>query len=147
MPPLKEGRLPKLMGSALTVRASEGLLRPTDFVFLLDGGRDLQSTLLSSVSLPSGDKLAKSRHTLMLHHDEASLRARRKRDKGAWITQMERAYVVSSDEGLNIQYKDRSKYKGTTKGEILGPLIAAPWDETWTRTLAQKSTTGALSVE
>ena len=40
LPPLKEGRLPRLMQAALECRLQNGLLPDTDLVFLLDGGRE-----------------------------------------------------------------------------------------------------------
>ena len=41
MPPLREGRLPKLMGAALACRLTgEGALPSTDAIMMLDGGRE-----------------------------------------------------------------------------------------------------------
>ena len=41
LPPLREGRLPKLMGAALSVRLNaDGALPATDAILMLDGGRE-----------------------------------------------------------------------------------------------------------
>ena len=40
LPPLKEGRLPRLMQAALECRLQNGLLQEADMLLLLDGGRE-----------------------------------------------------------------------------------------------------------
>ena len=45
LPPLREGRLPKLMAAALACRlTAEGTLPPTDIIMMLDGGREGPAT-------------------------------------------------------------------------------------------------------
>ena len=40
LPPLKEGRLPRLMQAVLECRLHQGQLPDTDFILLFDGGRE-----------------------------------------------------------------------------------------------------------
>lgn len=70
LPPLKEGRLPKLLGAPLGCRLAQGNLQQGDFVMLLDGGRDIQASLLGAVKGPGSESITKSKNVLFLVHDE-----------------------------------------------------------------------------
>ena len=86
--------------------------------------------LMQSVKSPSGDAVKTAKTSMLLYHDEASLRARRRRDRGHQVFNAERLYVLSAEDGPSLPYKDRVHYAGTTRGEILGPLQAPSWDVT-----------------
>ena len=88
----------------------------------------VQSTLMASLKGPSGEVFAKAKTTLLLHHDEKTLRSRRKRDKGHLVQNAERAYVITSDDAYLPMYRDRLHFAGTTRGEIVGPIPAASWE-------------------
>ena len=152
LPSLREGRLPKLMSSALGCRLSGGILPASDIIILMDGGREgrllasfrpikyvlhpqiislegIQTSLLTSVKTPDGDSIPKTKTSLVLYHDEASLRQRRQRDKGHFISNSEKAFILTSDDGALPPYRDRAHYPGTTRGEVLGPISAASWED------------------
>ena len=89
----------------------------------------VQSSLMGSVKGPEGEAVPKSKTTFLLHHDETSLRSRRKRDKGHQVYNAERLYVVTSEDAVLPPYRDRKNYGSTTRGEILGPISATSWEE------------------
>ena len=41
----------------------------------------------------------------------------------------EKMLFLSSEEGAAVPYRERKSYSGTTRGEILGPVIAQSWEE------------------
>ena len=156
LPPLREGRLPKLMQAALACRVQGEALPDTDLAILLDGGREgswvvegsshaicsllswgftsihlggVQSSLLGSMKDPDGGNIKKEKIVLTIHHDESSIRARRKRDRGHHVMNSERIYIVTSEEVL-APYRDRAHFPGTTRGEMIGPASAPSW-EAW----------------
>ena len=84
---------------------------------------------MGSVKGSEGEAVPKSKQTLLLHHDEATLRQRRKRDKGHQIFNAERCYIVTSEDAVLPPYRDRKLYNNTTRGEILGPIAACSWED------------------
>ena len=89
----------------------------------------VQITLMSSLKGANGETFPKTKGALLLHHDEKSLRARRRRDKGHHVSNGERIYVVTSDDGCLVPYRDRLHYDGTTRGEIIGPVLAPSYED------------------
>ena len=95
--------------------------------FLLASG--VKPILMQSVKSPGGDTVKTAKSSLVLYHDEASLRARRKRDRGHVVFNAERIYIFTAEDAPALPYKDRVNNPGTTRGEILGPLQAPAWDD------------------
>ena len=88
----------------------------------------IHTNLLAAIKI-DGENVPKSKSSILIHHDEKSLRNRRKRDKGQRITNAEKMLIIGSEEGPMLPYRERKSYSGTTRGEILGPVIAQSWEE------------------
>ena len=88
----------------------------------------VQSTLMTSLKGSSGETFPKVKQTVVLHHCEKTLRARRKRDRGHHVANAERLYVVTSDDGCTAPYRNRQNFGGTSRGEIMGPIPAPSWE-------------------
>ena len=84
---------------------------------------------MGSVKGPEGEAVPKSKHTVLLHHDETTLRQRRRRDKGHHVYNAERCYIVTSEDAVLPPYRDRKLFPNTTRGEILGPIMASSWED------------------
>ena len=89
--------------------------------------KGIHTSLLGSLKV-DGENLPKTKSSVLMYHDEKSLRSRRKRDKGQRVANAERMLVVGGEEAGLPPYRERKLYEGTTRGEILGPIIAAGWD-------------------
>ena len=88
----------------------------------------VQSSLLGSLKDPDGGNIKKEKTVLTIHHDEASIRSRRKRDRGHRVMNSERVYIMTSEEVLP-GYRDRAHYNGTTRGEMIGPASVPSWED------------------
>lgn len=76
------------------------------------------------------ESLAKNKIVKYLVWDEKSLRARRQRDRGAAVCQVEKLYVLTcASEELAFPYKSRKHYEGSNRGDVLGPIVAPSWKE------------------
>ena len=87
----------------------------------------IHANLLSSLKV-EGESIPKAKSSLLIYHEEKSLRSRRKRDRGQRISNAERLLVISAEQGGVPPYRERKLYEGTTRGEILGPIVAAAWE-------------------
>lgn len=63
--------------------------------------------------------------------DEASLRKRRLKDRGAPMSQVERLYLVGGEDAQAFTHKDRKVYTGSNRGDCLGPILAPDWTAAW----------------
>ncbi|CAL1165790.1 unnamed protein product [Cladocopium goreaui] len=88
LPPLREGRHAKLLGSAI----------------------GLQAPILSAIKPPSSEPMSKVKLVKYLMWDEKSIRERKHRDRGSAINQMERMIVVTSEEmGWSFHNRDKDE--------------------------------------
>ena len=70
LPPLREGRLPKLMGAALGCRLQAGVLPESDVIMMMDGGREgasSQVTTCRKLIIKSTDFVRPWRSTELAH--------------------------------------------------------------------------------
>ncbi|CAL1131662.1 unnamed protein product [Cladocopium goreaui] len=98
MPPLREGRHNRLFSAAIALRWNEEdkSLHEGDGIVIQDGG--LWSSLMSALKTPTNASLPKPKITKYLLWSEQSLRARKTRDKGAQLTQIERLQVILPED-------------------------------------------------
>ena len=78
------------------------------------------------------------------------MREKRARDRGSSLALCEKLLLISSVDGLNLPYRDRRYYAGTTRGNVIGPIKPAPAcatccnnlamisDETWLATHSRR---------
>ena len=119
-----------MLSSLLNPKSSSYLLKDivNELKHCLGLATGVQSTLMSSLKGPNGEVFPKQKQTLLLHHCEKSLRARRKRDRGHHVCNAERLYVVLADDGCLVPYRTRQNFSGTSRGEIMGPIPAPSWE-------------------
>ena len=85
---------------------------------------------MSALKTPTTASLPKPKITKYLLWSEQSLRARKTRDKGAQLTQIERLQVILPEE-QNFSFHDRAIYTGTNRGDTIYPVKAPSWTELW----------------
>ena len=62
--------------------------------------------------------------------DEKAIRTKKKRSRGALVNQMERLYILLPEQ-QTLTFKKRKHFAGTTHGDVIGPIMAPAWDESW----------------
>ncbi|CAK8994944.1 Glycosyltransferase-like protein LARGE2 [Durusdinium trenchii] len=143
LPPLREGRRVKLLHSAISLRMDKdkGTIGSGDGILLLDGGRDgLGPSLLGAVKPSPTETMSKHKTCKFLIWDEGAIRSKKHRNRGSQVNQLERVYLILPED-MQVTYKKRKHYSGTSAGDCLGPIIAPAWDdmdETWNATYALK---------
>lgn len=91
----------------------------------------LAPSLLGAVKPSATETMTKVKTTKFLMWDEKAIRQNKNRNKGSQISQMERLYLVVSED-LPMIFKKRKFYSGTSHGDCIGPVVAPSWDESWT---------------
>ena len=61
---------------------------------------------------------------------EKAIRTKKKRSRGALVNQMEKLYVLLPEQQA-LSFKKRKHFAGTTHGDVIGPIMAPAWDESW----------------
>ena len=62
--------------------------------------------------------------------DEKAIRTKKKRSRGALVNQMEKLYILLPEQ-QTLSFKKRKHFAGTTHGDVIGPIMAPAWDESW----------------
>ena len=61
---------------------------------------------------------------------EKSIRERKHRDRQVSINQMEKVLIVTPDD-QTFTYHTRQHYAGSNRGDVVGPIKAPSWDDSW----------------
>lgn len=146
-PPLKEGRLPKLMNAVLRSRcrdfnADTAEMDFGDLFVMFDGGKHGNRVQFNQCfKNADGKNLQKQERQIYLSYNERSLVERLKLVRGFGnIHQMEMLYLFSG-QALRLATKDRLFWEGTNRGDCLSGIMAEPWSDaavTWQQTLQVK---------
>ena len=142
-PPLKEGKIPKLIGASLKSRGTGSPIDNGDLFILFDGMRHgNESLLMSGFKDPDGAALARAKTTVSVIYSEDSLTSRLSLVRGhQTIHQTEKMHLVTS-EPIRVAKKPRLHFDGSNKGEIIAPVVAVDWNDerVWTATYEAKKT-------
>ncbi|CAE7666405.1 unnamed protein product [Symbiodinium sp. CCMP2592] len=136
LPPFRAGHFKRMIQAFVRGRGAEPSeggemaeeLRPNDMVLLLDGGRPgNEAAAQASFVKGDGSFMTKQKLAYMLYSDEESFGERRDRIRG-FIQQAEGAHLYTRS-GPQFQKKDRKHFKGTNKGQVMGPIRMLPWTD------------------
>jgi len=75
------------------------------------------------------EAMSKTKSLKFLMWDEKSIRQNKKRNKGSNVQQLERLYLVQSEDN-GLVFKKRKFFSGTSHGDCIGPILAPDWNET-----------------
>jgi hypothetical protein len=111
-------------------------LQPGDMFLLLDGGRAIETQLLS----PFQGKVKECRvcHIML---EQQSVRARYSRIRPGFMVHnlLENVRVVTAGTP-KLAPRDRLAYTGDNSINVLGPVVMPPWERTWITTFKDKAT-------
>lgn len=141
-PPLKDGRLMKLLSAVSRVRFKDNCdgaptFAPGDFIMLADGGRPGNKSVLTT--LKKGDApVQRCERTMMVIYDEDSIMERRERRNTHAIKQSENIHLLMPPSSLKVLKKARINYTGTNRGDVIYGVKMPSFDSIWRMTVGEK---------
>ena len=86
--------------------------------------------MIGAVRPSATETIPKHKAMKFLVWDEKAIRTKKKRSRGSQVNQMEKLYILLPEQ-QTLSFRKRKYFAGTTHGDVIGPIIAPAWDESW----------------